>query len=189
MRIAPPANSIPAYVPPVAPVPVVALSPEASKALIASGVFQHSPNEVVWITPGKAQIPLGGPVGSVGSAALPGGIQLQAWRASQAGNSLLPTALEFAKQIKPVVDHAGVDVVAEGMAILVAGPDLLHAITSSDWRTPENLCLYGSTATSAAKILNHYVPIPHVDAALKVISVAFQVGEQVFLVAGKKAEG
>src|SRR5271168_2139043 len=129
MRIAVNSNYIPAYVPPV---PVVQLSTEASKALIASGVFDQNPNHVFWTAPGQAPANLGGAIGSVASGGPAGELGFQPRSIPKSGDSLLTVLLDVGKQALPFLEQGETHGVADGVAFLVASPDVLRALTSSD---------------------------------------------------------
>ena len=117
MRIGLPAQTIPAYVPPV---PGVPLSPEVSRALIASGIFQPGSDKVGWasLAPGAASPPVGQP-DSVAPVILPGGTRLRPMPASTSNDVLLPALLSAAEQSLPIVEQCGSDVVADAVGFLV----------------------------------------------------------------------
>jgi hypothetical protein len=183
MRIALDSNFIPAYVPPV---PVVPLSTEASKALIANGVFDQNPNHVFWTAPGQAPANLGGPIGSAASGGSAGGLSFQPRRIPKSDDSLLTVLLDVGNQALPFLEQGETHGVAEGVAFLVATPDILRALTSSDRGKAENLVLYGTNAVSLLKIANQFAQIPHVDTSLAVVAGIFKIGEQVFITGAKE---
>ncbi|HVU45666.1 MAG TPA: hypothetical protein VHD85_06060 [Terracidiphilus sp.] len=178
MRIGPPIDCIPAY---VAPVPAVPLSPEVSKALIESGVFAHDANIVMWRQAGGASA-----AEPRHAVELPGGVGLQACRAGAADDSLLATFFDAGKQALPVLEQSGADAVADGVALMMASPQIVHALAGEKRWAAENLMLYGNNAVRMLKIANKAANIPHADTALDVVAGIFKVGEQVFLAAERR---
>ena len=178
MRIDPPIDCIPAY---VRPVPVVPLSSEVSKALIASGVFQHNPNHVLWAAPGHVAASVGVPMESTECVDLAGGIRFQPRSIPKSDDSLLAALLDVGKQSVPILEQSGLDGVAEGAALLVATPDILHALTSSDRGKAENVFLYATSLVKLLKIVNHVALVPHAEESLEVVATIFNIGEQVFI--------
>jgi hypothetical protein len=186
MRVSFPKDYIPAYVPPV---PVVPLSPEVSKTLIENGVFQHDANEVLWTSPGNSKTVLGGPIGSAASVQLPGGASFQAYSAPNSSDPLLPSLLQAGNLMLPHLEQAAPDGIADGVALLVATPEIFRACTSSERGKAENLVLYGTNLVRLLKIANNVVPVPHAGETLEVVGAIFKLGEQVFIAgAYKKAE-
>ncbi len=181
MRIGPPIDCIPAYVPPV---PAVPLSSEVSKALIASGVFEHDANKVMWRQTSGAHA-----AGLAGAVRLPGGVGLQAYNTGKTDDSLLSTFFEVNRQALPIMEQTGADAIAESMALVEASPAILHALSGEKRWSAESLVLYGSSAVRVMKIANEAVHVPHADIALKVVAGIFKVGEQVFLAAEHKPAG
>jgi hypothetical protein len=187
MRIALPEEVI-SIKPYVKPEPVVPLSPEVSKALIASGVFAHSLNKVLWTAPGEAASRLGKPLELAASVELGGGIRFQPRLIPQQDDSLLATLLEVGKQSAPFLEQAGLDGVADGAALLVATPDIFHALTKRGPGKAEKIFLYAVNLLRFLKIVNQVAHVPHADAPLEVVATIFKVGEQVFI-SGVKESG
>jgi hypothetical protein len=183
MRIAPPSATIQPY---IQPVPVVLLSPEASKALIASGIFDHDPNHVLWTGPGQAAS-FGAPIGSAASVQLVGGVSFQPRLMPKSEDRLSTVLLDIGKQSLPILEDSGADVVADSVALLVATPAIFHSLTSHDLGTAEKVLLYGNSIVRVLSIANKFVPIPHAETPLQVVSTIFKYGEEVYIAGAKQS--
>jgi len=184
MRIALPyENSLRPYVPPV---PVIPLSPEASKALIDSGVFTQETNHVGLATARQVPANLGEPMGQAASGKFAAGLSFQPRSLPESDDSLLTVLSYVAKQALPFLENGETHGVADGAALLAATPDLLHSLTNPNQSKAEKFLLYGSNIVNVLSIANSFVPVPHTDTTLKVVAGIFKVGEQVFITGAKE---
>jgi hypothetical protein len=183
MRIALPENTLKAYVPPV---PVVPLSPETSKALIDSGVFNQKANHVGWTTPAPAPANLGGPIGRAASGQFAAGLTFQPRSLHKSDDSLMTVLSDVAKQAAPFLEHGETHGVADAVALLSAAPEILASFTNPHQSKVEKFFLYGSSATGLLNIANQIVPVPHAAPALEIVAGIFKVGEQVFITGARE---
>jgi len=180
MRIAPPDNVIPAYTLPQS-VPVVPLSPEDSKSLIDGGIFNHDPRGVVFAAGGPAAARLGATIDAAASVHLPGGVRLQPHTAPSR-ESLLTVLREVGEQGLPYLEQAEVPV-ADGVALLLAAPDVLKALTNRSQKRNEKIVVLGTNAVRLLKAANEVMHVPHADIPLEVAATLFKAGQQVFITA------
>jgi hypothetical protein len=193
MRIGLPTDCIPAQVPPSRrqTVDVTPLPPEKAKELIGLGFFKQDPNKVLWTLTGGAAIATGKTAQAIKAVPLSGGLQIQAWTTARPDGLLLTTLLEAGTQAMPILEQAGagsegVAAVADGMAVLMATPQMLHAWVDPRRWSIKNIFLYGVNLLRAAGIANQFLHIPHVDTPLQVATMIFKCGDEVFVASKPK---
>ena len=184
MRIGTP---IPLYQAKTPSVPAVRLSPQISKALIDSGMFQQAPDKIVWSSPGFVTKALGGPVGSVAAVNIPGGATFHP-RAAPEKDILLPTLKSIGKDMSATLDSSGVPVVADAYAMVVAAPEIFNILAHRSSRSkPEQFSLCAVNFLRILGVINEVVPIPHAEQHKEVIATLLKVGEEVFISGEEKA--
>jgi len=193
MRIAPPMHCIPASVQPsrVPAVDVTPLPPERAQELIGMGFFKQDPGKVIWSLTSSSVKATPGAAKAIQAVPLPQGLHMQAWGAGKADGSLLPSLFEAANLVQPHLEQAGavsdnVARVADGMAVLMAAPEIFHAWAGPSRWSPRNVALYGVNLLRTAGIANQFLHIPHVDTPLQVVTMIFQCGDEVFVAAKPK---
>ncbi|KAA6464756.1 hypothetical protein DYQ86_01990 [Acidobacteria bacterium AB60] len=162
MRIAPPDQAIPAYVR-REPASVRPLSPEASKALIASGVFDHGEQNVF---AASAQ----GPVKNPATAPY----------LSPQASSPFEELRQVAELSLPHLEQAQIPI-ADAVALLVDGPKVLNALANRNIGKTEKVIVLGTNAIRVLKLGNELVHIPYLGPTLDAAAVVFKLGDQVFL--------
>jgi hypothetical protein len=178
MRIAPPDQSIPAYVQPK-PVTVAPLSSESSRALIESGIFDQNPNKIVYASAGKAAIALGGPIASAGSVSLANGLRFQP-HSTQSDDSVWSVLHDIGEQVLPYLEMGQVPV-ADGVALLVGAPDDLRALAAPEISTAGKVVIAGAALATILKSANQVLHVPHVDTPLEFVATVFKLGKDVFI--------
>ncbi len=92
---------------------------------------------------------------------------------------------EAAGQALPGLEDARLPV-ADAVALIVAAPDVLHALTNPSVRKGEKFIVLGANAVRAFSVANQFVHIPHVDAPLELVAALFKHGEQVYITGAKQ---
>lgn len=187
MRVRLPDNFNPENVPPV---PAVPLSSEASKTLIAGGVFQPNPHHVFYTAFRHAAATVGDSIESGPPVDLAGGIRFQSYLVPGSDDSLLKALPVTARQTAGYLDQAGEGEVADGIAVVMSAPGILHAMISPDVSKTEKTLISVMSAAKVLSLFNRFMPIPHVDGPLQVGTFLFKAGAQVYIAcANESAEG
>lgn len=161
MRIAPPCQSLPAYVRPE-PVSVLPLSPEASKALIDGGVFDRGAHNLYAASTHTVANPYSAPY------------------LSSKPDSPLVALRQAAEQAAPFFEQAQ-SPAADAMAVFIDGPRVADALANRNIGNAEKVVVLGSNAIRLLKLGNEFVQIPHLGPALEISAMIFKFGDQVFV--------
>jgi hypothetical protein len=189
-KASPPKPSSPnAPLPTTSSIPTIKLSPEVSKALIAGGIFDHDPKTTVWVSPAKAATTFGAPVGSVANFNLAGVPQMHPFKVSGEEDVFAPNLRSALEEMAPVLEGPGLEPIAEGVALIVATPEICKALADPSSKTAkEKFFLYGTNIVRVLALTSRAAHLPFDDAMDNIITL-FKSGEEVYVVGEKKSAG